>query len=128
MLRAPHELVATVLVAPDLLPDLELELMESDIRVWPVHRAPTVIDGVRLAFQLRRSMLIAHRGAWDCAAEWTPVWISFGDSWRKDPSDVLGWPARKHLWDTLAGHSDRVRYRKWLTGIRPLLDVPADVA
>lgn len=128
MLRAPHELVATVLVDPDLLPDLELRLMDHDLRVWPVASAPTVIDGRRLAFQIRRSLLMAHRGSWDCAADWTPVWVSFGDSWRADPMDVLGWPARKTLWTILAEYDDQVRYRKWLAGIRPLLEVPAEVA
>lgn len=128
MLRSPHELVATVLVEPSLLPDLELELMELDIRVWPVANAPTVIDGTRLAFQIRHRMITAQRGAWDCAAGWVPVWISFGESWRKDPADVLPWPARKLLWETLEANSDRVRYRKWLSGVRPLLEVPADVA
>ncbi|CAN5312196.1 MAG: hypothetical protein ACSLEW_09885 [Nocardioides sp.] len=128
MLRSPHELVATVLVDPALLPDLELELMERDIRVWPVASAPTVIDGSRLAFQIRHRMLTAHRGEWDCAASWVPVWVSFGESWRKDPSDVLPWPARKQLWQALEAYADRVRYRKWFSGVRPLLAVPADVA
>ena len=39
-MRLPHENVATVLVDPRVLADLELELMELDLRVWPVATAP----------------------------------------------------------------------------------------
>jgi hypothetical protein len=78
--RAPHENVATVLVDPRLLADVELELMLRDLHVWPVRTAPICVDGARTAFQIRRRMLMQHRGAWDRAADWTPVWISFGPS------------------------------------------------
>ena len=44
--------------------------------VWPVATAPVHPDGPRAAFQLRRRMVEARRGAWDLAADWTPVWIS----------------------------------------------------
>ena len=81
MRRQPHENVATVLVEPCALVDLELELMELDLRLWPIRTAPICADGPRTAFQVRRTMLMAKRGAWDCAADWTPVWISFGPSW-----------------------------------------------
>jgi len=79
-MRLPHENVATVLVDPHALEDLELELMELDLRVWPVATAPNVVDGPRQAFQIRRTMVERRRGAWDLAASWTPVWISFGQS------------------------------------------------
>ena len=81
--RLPHENVATVLVDPAVLRDLELELMPLDLWVWPVAAAPVFTDGPRMAFQIRRRLLMARRGEWDVAAEWTPVWISFGDSWRE---------------------------------------------
>ena len=46
-MRLPHENVATVLVDPRALADLELELMELDLRVWPVATAPICADGPR---------------------------------------------------------------------------------
>lgn len=124
MRRAPHENVATVLVDPVALPDLELELMELDLRVWPVATAPIAVDGPRQAFQIRRRLLEAQRGAWDCAAGWTPVWISFGERWyvRDEP---LPWSAHQALWAVLEAHAHEVRYRKRLGGVRPLV-VPAD--
>ena len=62
-----------------MLHDLELDLMLLDLRLWPVHSAPIVVDGPRTAFQVRRRMLMSRNGAWDDAAHWEPVWISFGD-------------------------------------------------
>jgi hypothetical protein len=120
MLRDPHENVATVLVDPRVLADLELELMELDLRLWPVRTAPTVVDGPRAAFQLRRRLVESHRGAWDDAAEWAPVWISFGPSWYAG-SDPLPWSAHVALWRTLERYAGHVRYRKRLGGVRPLM-------
>lgn len=120
MRRLPHENVATVLVDPAVLRDLELELMALDLWVWPVATAPISEDGPRQAFQLRRRMLMAKRGAWDLAAEWTPVWVSFGDSWRTG-ADPLPWSAHGALWDALARHGDHVRYRLGLGGVPHLL-------
>ena len=82
MRRVPHENVATVLVDPRVLGDLELTLMTLDLRLWPVRTAPICADGVRRAFQIRRRLLMQHRGEWDLAATWTPVWISFGPTWQ----------------------------------------------
>ena len=124
MRRAPHENVATVLVDPSVLPDLELELMELDLRVWPVATAPIALDGPRQAFQIRRRLIESHRGRWDDAASWTPVWISFGERWYVG-AEPLPWSAHQALWQALAGHGDRVRYRKRLGGVRPLA-VPAE--
>jgi len=59
--------VATVLVDPRVLADVELASMALDLRVWPVRTAPTCADGARAAFQLRRALLMRHRGAWDLA-------------------------------------------------------------
>jgi len=59
--------VATVLVDPRVLPDLELALMPLDLRLWPVRTAPICPDGPRLAFQIRRTLLMRHRGEWDLA-------------------------------------------------------------
>jgi hypothetical protein len=124
MLRAPHENVATVLVDPGVLVELEVELMALDLWLWPVATAPICEDGPRRAFQLRRRMLMARRGAWDDAAEWVPVWISFGDSWRHG-GDPLPWSAHTTLYATLDAYADHVRYRRGLGGV-PVLAVPRE--
>lgn len=118
--RPPHENVATVLVEPCVLADLELELMELDIRVWPVHTAPICADGPRQAFQLRRRLVEAQRGAWDCATTWVPVWISFGASWYVG-AEPLPWAAHATLWSALGRRAEHVRYHKRLGGVRPLV-------
>ncbi len=114
--RSSHQNVATVLVDPSVLPDLELELMTCDLWVWPVATAPVSRDGERLAFQVRRRMLMARRGAWDDAAAWVPVWIAFGDSWY-DGAEPLPWAAHSTLWDTLSRWADHTRYRLGLGGV-----------
>jgi hypothetical protein len=119
MRRPPHENVATVLVDPGVLEDLELELMELDLRVWPVATAPICADGPRQAFQIRRSLVMKHQGAWDLAAEWTPVWISFGESWYVG-AEPLPWAAHETLWRALEAHGAQVRYHRRLGGVRPL--------
>lgn len=119
MMRPPHENVATVLVDPRVLEDLELELMELDLRVWPVATAPISADGPRQAFQIRRTLVMRHRGAWDLAAEWTPVWISFGESWY-DGAEPLPWAAHQTLWRALEAHGAHVRYQRRLGGVPPL--------
>ena len=53
-MRRPHQNVATVLVDPRALRDLELELMPLDMWVWPVATSGISPDGSRLAFQIRR--------------------------------------------------------------------------
>jgi len=122
MMREPHENVATVLVDPAVLPQLEVHLMSLDLRLWPVATAPICSDGPRRAFQIRRRMLIARRGAWDDAAAWTPVWISFGESWY-DGADPLPWSAHQVLYRTLEQYAEHVRYRLGLGGV-PRLEVP----
>ena len=124
MMRRPHENVATVLVDPRVLAELEVRLMALDLRVWPVATAPNCVDGPRTAFQVRRRMLTAKRGEWDCAAEWTPVWISFGESWYVG-AEPLPWAAHKTLWRTLEEYADHVRYRLGLGGV-PKLEVPRE--
>ena len=124
--RRPHENVATVLVDPRALEDLELELMALDLRVWPVATAPICTDGPRRAFQLKRRLLMQHRGEWDLAAEWTPVWIGFGVSWQHG-ADPLPWAAHATLWKVLDSYADHVRFQRRLGGI-PKVAVPADVA
>ena len=124
--RRPHENVATVLVDPRVLEDLELELMALDLRVWPVATAPICTDGPRRAFQLRRRLLMQHRGAWDGAAEWTPVWIGFGVSWYHG-AEPLPWAAHATLWGVLDSYAASVRFQRRLGGI-PRVPVPADVA
>ncbi|GGL44628.1 hypothetical protein H9L10_12275 [Phycicoccus endophyticus] len=119
MTRPPHENVATVLVDPAVLAALEVSLMHLDLRVWPMATAPICADGPRQAFQYRRRMLEARRGAWDHAAHWVPVWVSFGASWREG-EEPLPWAAHAALWEELARWSGHVHYRKWLTGVPPL--------
>ena len=117
--RAPHENVATVLVDPHALEDLELTLMALDLHVWPVHTAPILTDGARRAFQIRRSLIERHQGAWDCAAHWVPVWIGFGSSWRSG-DEPLPWAAHSALWQVLDEHAEQVRFHKRLGGVRRL--------
>lgn len=118
--RAPHENVATVLVDPRVLEDLELELMALDLRVWPVHTAPICVDGPRAAFQLRRRLVMAARGEWDVAEGWVPVWISFGAGWRRG-AEPLPWVAHRTLWDALDRRASQVRFHRRLGGVAPLL-------
>lgn len=125
MARRPHENVATVLVDPVVLADLEVALMHLDLRVWPMATAPICPDGPRQAFQYRRRVLEARRGAWDDAAQWVPVWISFGGSWRQG-EEPLPWAAHAALWTALERWAAHVRYRKRLGGV-PLLPVPVGV-
>ena len=122
--RGPHENVATVLVDPCMLTDIELALMALDLWVWPVATAPICVDGERVAFQLRRRMLVGHRGTWDLAADWTPVWVGFGATWR-DGDEPLPWSAHAALWRTLDEYADHVRFQRRLGGVRPL-SPPAD--
>ena len=117
--RAPHENVATVLVDPCVLQDLELELMALDMTVWPVRTAPICEDGPRQAFQIRRRLLMAQRGGWDLATDWTPVWIGFGQSWR-DGDEPLPWAAHAALWQTLDRYRDHVRFHRRLGGVHRL--------
>ncbi|RLV49875.1 hypothetical protein D9V37_08285 [Nocardioides mangrovicus] len=123
-MRRPHQLVATVLVEPAALRDLELELMSSDLWVWPVATSAVSVDGERHAFQVRHRMVEAKRGEWDCAAAWTPVFVAFGASWY-DGEEPLPWAAHVALWQVLAEHADRVRHGKRLIGV-PHLGVPHD--
>jgi hypothetical protein len=120
-----HENVATVLVDPAVLDDLELDLMTQDFRLWPVESATTFADPARLAFQVRRSLLEYSQGRWDDAADWTLVWITFGESWL-DGDEPIPWPAHAALWDKLGEYGDRVRYNRGLGGI-PRLSVPREV-
>lgn len=114
--------MATVLVDPAVLDDFELDLMSHDFRVWAVHSAPTFVDAPRLAFQLRRSLVEASQGKWEIAADWTLVWITFGESWL-DGEEPIPWPAHAALWDKLAEYSAHTRYHLGLGGV-PRLSVP----
>ena len=111
--------MATVLVDPRRLADLELVMMALDMRVWPVSTAPTCADGPRTAFQIRNRLLMKHRGEWDSAAEWTPVWISFGARWRNG-DEPLPWAAHETLWRTLDSYADHVRFHRRLGGVSRL--------
>lgn len=117
-MRRRHENVATVLVDPRLLVELELELMTLDLRLWPVRTAPICADGPRTEFQVRRRLVERHR--WECAKSWVPVWISFGSSWRHDDGP-LPWSAHATLWRVLDGHADGVRFQRRLGGVEPLV-------
>lgn len=115
-MRRPHENVATVLVDPAVLRELELDLAALDLWVWPVETAPVVADGPRAAFQLRRRLVEARRGAWDCAAAWTPVWVSFGQGWYVG-DEPLPWAAHATLWDALERYAAHVRHTVRLGGV-----------
>lgn len=111
--------MATVLVDPLVLGDLELDLSALDLWVWSVASSGVAPDGPRLAFQIRRRMLLAKRGAWDCAQDWTPVWIAFGETWQRG-DEPLPWAAHATLWNKLAEYPDHTRYRLGLGGVPKL--------
>jgi hypothetical protein len=110
------ENVATVLVDPAVLDDFELDLMSHDFRVWVVRTAPTFPDAARLAFQVRRSLIEWSQGKWADAADWTLVWITFGDSWL-DGDEPIPWPSHAALWDKLAEYPTQTRYNLGLGGV-----------
>jgi hypothetical protein len=124
--REPHENVATVLVDPRALAEFELDLMMLDLRVWPISTAPICADGPRTAFQTRRRLLDRHRGEWNLAADWVPVWVSFGPSWHHG-AEPLPWSAHATLWRVLDSYADHVRFHKRLGGVTPL-PVPEGIA
>ena len=92
--------------------------MALDLRVWPVRTAPICEDGPRQAFQVRHRLLMRHRGEWDLAADWTPVWIGFGDTWRNG-DEPLPWAAHEALWRALDSHAEHVRFHRRLGGRAP---------
>lgn len=114
-----------MLVAPRVLVDLELELMALDLRAWPVATAPICTDGQRMAFQIRHRLLMGHRGEWDIASDWTPVWISFGASWQNG-GEPLPWAAHQALWQVLDSYAESVRFHRRLGGVTRL-PLPTDV-
>jgi hypothetical protein len=114
-----------VLVDPRALGDIELALMPLDLRLWPVRTAPICGDGPREAFQIRRRLLMQHRGDWDLAAQWTPVWIGFGITWRNG-DEPLPWSAHQALWRELDSWASHVRFHRRLGGVSRL-PLPADV-
>jgi hypothetical protein len=120
------ENMATVLVDPALLPDLELDLMSHDFRVWAVHTTTVFPDAAQAAMQIRRSLIDWSNGRWALAAEWTVIWITFGDSWL-DGDNPVPWAAHAALWDKLAEYAPRVRYNLGLGGV-PRLGVPREAS
>jgi hypothetical protein len=118
------ENVATVLIDPAVLDEFELDLMAHDFRVWPVHTTDVFADGPQAAMQIRRSLIELSNGAWNIAADWTVIWITFGESWL-DGDNPIPWPAHAALWDKLAEYYKSVRYNLGLGGV-PRLSVPRD--
>jgi hypothetical protein len=55
----------------------------------------------------------------DLAADWTPVWIAFGESWSQG-HEPLPWAAHQVLWSTLEAFGDSARWRRRLGGIARL--------
>jgi hypothetical protein len=125
-MRRPHENVATVLVDPRALEELELLLMTLDLRVWPVQTAPICVDGPREAFQIRRRLIMRHGDAWDVAAGWVPIWVGFGASWQRG-DDPLPWAAHQALWDALDSWAPYVRFQRRLGGVQRIA-VPEDLS
>ena len=119
-----HENVATVLVDPAVLRDFELDLMSHDFRVWVVQTVTTFPDAPRLAFQIRRNLIEWSQGRWALAADWTLVWISFGESWHNNDKPNPK-PTHAALWVKLAEYADHVRYNLGLGGV-PRLSVPQE--
>jgi hypothetical protein len=118
------ENMATVLVNPAVLADFELDLMSHDFRVWTVHTATTFPDAPRVALQIRRALIDWSNGRWNVAANWTVVWITFGESWL-DGDNPIPWPSHAALWKKLAEYSDDVRYNLGLGGM-PRITVPRE--
>jgi hypothetical protein len=118
------ENVATVLVNPAVLEDLELDLMSHDFRVWAVHTVGTFPDAPQAAMQIRRALIDWSNGRWQVAASWTVVWITFGERWL-DGDEPIPWAAHAALWNKLAEYSENVRYNLGLGGV-PKLGVPRE--
>jgi hypothetical protein len=124
-MRGPgFENMATVLVNPAVLDDFELDLMSDDFRVWAVHTAPIFPDAPQAAMQIRRGLIDWSNGRWAVAADWTLVWITFGERWL-DGDNPIPWPAHAALWNKLAEYSEHVRYNRGLGGV-PRLSVPRE--
>ena len=124
-MRGPgFENMATVLVNPAVLDDFELDLMSQDFRVWTVHTTTTFADAPQAAMQIRRALIDWSAGRWEVAAEWTVVWITFGESWQ-DGDNPIPWPAHSALWSKLAEYADNIRYNLGLGGV-PRLQVPRE--
>jgi hypothetical protein len=118
------ENMATVLVNPAVLDDFELDLMSHDFRVWAVHATTVFPDPERAALQIRRSLIDWSQGRWTMAADWTVVWITFGERWQ-DGDNPIPWPAHAALWNKLAEYAPNVRYNLGLGGV-PRLGVPRE--
>jgi hypothetical protein len=118
------ENMATVLVNPAVLDDFELDLMSQDFRVWAVHTTTVFPDAPQAAMQIRRALIDWSNGRWAIAADWTVVWITFGESWL-DGENPIPWPAHAALWKKLAEYSADVRYNLGLGGV-PRLGVPRE--
>ena len=116
--------MATVLVNPAVLGDFELDLMSHDFRVWAVHATTVFPDPAQAAMQIRRALIDWSNGRWAVAADWTVVWITFGESWL-DGDNPIPWPAHAALWKKLAEYATNVRYNLGLGGV-PRLGVPRE--
>ncbi len=123
---AGFENMATVLVNPRVLADFELDLMSHDFRVWAVHASSAFPDAPQAAMQIRRALIDWSNGRWNLAANWTVVWITFGDSWL-DGDNPIPWPSHAALWKKLAEYSEDVRYNLGLGGM-PRLTVPREAS
>jgi hypothetical protein len=60
-----------------------------------------------------------HRGEWDLAVDWTPVWVGFGATWHNG-DEPLPWAAHEALWRALDSYAEHVRFHRRLGGVRPL--------
>ena len=115
-MRRPHVNVATVLVDPRMLRELELELAGLDLWVWPIATTPNCPDGPRMAFQIRRRLVEARRGAWDWRRTGRRCGSRSARAGTAVPIRCRG-PRTQSLWDKLAEYADHTRYRLGLGGV-----------
>ena len=95
--------------------------MPVRIRHLPLRRLQSLPNrrNPRRKLPLRRRLLMKHGGEWDLAADWVPVWIGFGATWRNG-DEPLPWAAHATLWRALDSFAEHVRFHRRLGGVSRL--------